>query len=97
MSLCEGRKHAFPLLTFYEKRCVIATPHRLQATGPKGEISEEQGVGIMIARGMTVPVDTTPGYAPGCIFIMIDPQTAGAAYVNVGDRDSCTFEKITTS
>jgi hypothetical protein len=50
--------------------------------------------GIMIAYGTTFPVDTTAGYAPGCLFI----DTANAqVLINEGTAASCDFDAITTA
>ena len=47
--------------------------------------------GILLASGVAIPVDTTAGYAPGCIFI---DYVGGAVYYNAGTLESCNFDAI---
>ncbi|MCK4818950.1 hypothetical protein KA005_24465, partial [bacterium] len=53
---------------------------------------------IFWAAGTDVPVDTTPGYAPGCMFIDRD-VVAGTVknYLNVGTALLCEFSIITVA
>lgn len=44
--------------------------------------------GIVIAYGLTVPVDTTAGYVPGALFFDVD----AALYINTGSATSCAFK-----
>jgi len=60
---------------------------------PKGVIMETFIPNVAaFASGATVPVDGTPGYASGCLFI----KTAGVAganlYKNDGSVTSCEFK-----
>lgn len=52
------------------------------------------GVGILRAWGDTVPVDTTPGYATGCLFQHTDGGDGTALYVNEGTISSCDFNAL---
>jgi hypothetical protein len=53
--------------------------------------------GILQAYGNTVPVDTTAGYAIGCLFHHTDGGDATALYVNEGTATSCDFNAITVA
>jgi hypothetical protein len=53
--------------------------------------------GKLIVAGKTVPTDTTPGYATGCIFQHIDGGDGTALYVNEGTVTSCDFNAITVA
>lgn len=48
--------------------------------------------GSLLAFGISMPVDTTAGYAPGCVFI---DYVAAAVYINTGTVLSCTFKLVT--
>jgi len=52
--------------------------------------------GITSSYGTTVPVDTTAGYAVGCIFQHTDGTNGTALYVNEGSAASCDFNALTT-
>jgi len=49
--------------------------------------------GKTFVYGITKPVDTTVGYAPGCTFIDTD---SGAQYINEGTALSCDFNQVVT-
>lgn len=52
---------------------------------------------ILLATGTTVPTDSVPGYAKGCIFIDTDVGAGSqGAYINVGTNAACNFDVITT-
>ena len=55
----------------------------------------DEGNNILLASGLDVPVDTTSGYAKGCVFIDRN-VTAGTAarYENVGTKTSCNFDLV---
>jgi hypothetical protein len=46
---------------------------------------------VLLARGATVPVDGTAGYAVGCIFIDTDGGIGTTTYTNDGSITSCDF------
>lgn len=52
--------------------------------------------GITAAWGTTVPVDTTAGYAVGCIFQHVDGASGTTVYINEGSATSCDFNAIPT-
>jgi hypothetical protein len=53
---------------------------------------------IAYATGTTVPVDTTSGYAKGCLFIDTDVASGTSGlYVNVGTDTSCIFKLVTNA
>lgn len=48
---------------------------------------------ILLASGLDVPVDTTSGYAKGCVFIDRNVVTGtNGRYENVGTATSCNFD-----
>ena len=50
----------------------------------------------LLATGTTVPVDTTTGYAKGCLFIDTDVATGTTGlYCNKGTSASCVFTAVT--
>jgi len=50
---------------------------------------------IFYATGIDVPVDTTAGYAKGCLFIDTDVAAATTGiYVNIGTTASCNFDAV---
>lgn len=67
---------------------------RRQFTQPG--VMGQTGVGITFDWGTTKPTDTTPGYAPGCIWLDIDATTSGLfLYINEGTLLSCSFKSAT--
>ncbi len=68
---------------------------RRQFASP-GVIADGQR-GIILDYGITVPVDGTAGYSPGCIFVDVDGTTGAVLYVNDGSLTSCDFNVINTS
>jgi hypothetical protein len=58
-------------------------------------LRDRQGY-VLQAEGLDVPVDTTAGYAKGCLFV--DTNVAGGTsglYVNVGTTASANFDLVT--
>lgn len=52
----------------------------------------------LLATGTTVPSDTAPLYAKGCLFIDTDVATGTSGlYVNVGTSSSCVFKLVTNA
>lgn len=50
----------------------------------------------LLVTGTTVPANTTPGFAKGCLFIDTDVGAGtGGLYCNKGTNTSCTFTLIT--
>lgn len=52
--------------------------------------------GIMVASGITVPTDSTTGYAEGCIFVHVDGSAGSMLYVNEGSGTLCDFNPLLT-
>jgi hypothetical protein len=51
---------------------------------------------ILYATGTDVPVDTTSGYAKGCLFIDTNVATGTTGlYCNKGTNTSCVFTAVT--
>lgn len=50
--------------------------------------------GLLLASGLTVPVDGTLGYQSGCIFQHTDGGADTVLYVNEGSETSCAFVAI---
>ena len=51
---------------------------------------------ILFATGKTVPTDSKPGFAKGCLFIDTDVAAGTTGlYCNKGTRLSCTFTAVT--
>jgi hypothetical protein len=51
---------------------------------------------ILFATGITVPTDSKPGFAKGCLFIDTDIGTGTTGlYCNKGTRLSCVFTAVT--
>lgn len=67
------------------------TPHFADA---KGALIDEPGIGVMFARGTTVPTDATAGYATGCLFLKTNGTSITALYQNTGSSTSCTFKPV---
>ena len=64
-------------------------------TNPIKVLERDGDLKIVRARGTDVPVDTTKGYAKGCLFI--DTNVAAGStglYVNVGTTTSCDFDAV---
>lgn len=55
-------------------------------------IEIEKDGGKVLVHGTTVPVDTTPGYAPGCIFVDVDGGVGATMFVNQGTLASSNFD-----
>ena len=53
--------------------------------------------GKTLVYGITKPVDTTAGYAPGCLFVHTDGTTGTAVYINEGTALSCDFNAAATA
>jgi len=53
--------------------------------------------GTLLAVGKTVPANGSKGYAPGCLFIVVDPSAGANLYVNDGTKDSSLFKAVTTA
>lgn len=51
-------------------------------------------VGTSRLCGLTIPVDGTAGYAPGCLFIKYDGAAGANLYKNEGNETSCQFKAI---
>ena len=61
-------------------------------------IAEIPGVGIIIAAGVTVPADGVAGYAPGCLFIQTDGNSATTVqFANIGSVTSANFNYVTVA
>ena len=60
-----------------------------------GVLVEVPGLGVLQAYGITVPADTTPGFATGCIFHHVDGGNDTAVYVNEGSNASSDFNPLT--
>lgn len=52
--------------------------------------------GVLMAAGVTVPPDGTPGYADGCLFIDVDAATAAQWWRNDGTNLSSLFVNVAT-
>jgi hypothetical protein len=53
---------------------------------------------ILLATGLTKPVDTTSGFAKGCLFIDTDVATGTSGlYVNIGTNLSCSFKLVSNA
>lgn len=72
-----------------------------EAAGTTADIlvyQRDQADNIIFASGIDVPVDTTSGYAKGCIFIDRDVATGiSGVYENVGTATSCNFDSLTAT
>jgi hypothetical protein len=53
--------------------------------------------GILLAYGLTMPVDGTAGYSPACLFLHVDGGDNTMLYVNEGSATSCDFNAVTAS
>src|SRR3990167_10886794 len=51
----------------------------------------------ILAKGATVPTNTTAGYAVGCLFIDTTSGKNVTLYVNEGSTTSCTFVAVKNS
>lgn len=51
-------------------------------------------LGILIAASTALPADTTPGYAKGCIYIVISGAAGSELYVNEGSLASSAFKAV---
>lgn len=51
----------------------------------------------LIAEGSTVPTDTTPGYAAGCLFFKRGGAIGDQLYMNEGSNTSCLFKVISST
>lgn len=67
------------------------TPH---FADQKGALIDEPGVGVMFARGTTVPADATAGYATGCLFLKTNGTAITALYQNIGSSTSSNFDPV---
>lgn len=65
--------------------------------GDLERIAEEfsAGLGKLKVYGLTVPVDGTEGYAPGCFFIKVDGGDGDTFFVNEGTLASSDFNLVT--
>ncbi len=54
----------------------------------------ESGVGGVIGWGTTVPADTTPGWAPGALFMDIDAAAGSQVFINEGTLASADFNVL---
>lgn len=52
--------------------------------------------GVILAAGVTVPADTTPGYADGCLFFDVDAAAAAQWWRNDGTLASSLFVNVAT-
>lgn len=51
-------------------------------------------LGILLAKGTTVPADGSANYHTGCLFIKLNGGDGTALYVNEGTRTSCDFNAL---
>lgn len=73
----------------------MSKPLRLQSG--TGVWLEDDNGNAMYARGTSVPVDGTPGYAKGCMFIDLDASAGSILWCNEGTSDSCDFDAVTVA
>jgi hypothetical protein len=49
--------------------------------------------GILLAYGTTVPADNATGYAPSCVFLHVDGESASdLVFVNEGTATAANFD-----
>lgn len=65
-----------------------------QYTDPRASICEGFDGNIIQAEGPVVPVDTTPGYAPWCIFWKRSGTVGAQGYINQGTVLSSAFVAV---
>ena len=62
-----------------------------------GKAFNVKGIGYLFAWGVTMPADSSTGYAPGCLFIHTDGTDGSALYVNEGTVLVSDFNLITVA
>ncbi|GIW60064.1 MAG: hypothetical protein KatS3mg087_1130 [Patescibacteria group bacterium] len=67
---------------------------RIHYGGNPVHIADIPNYGVIVAAGTSVPSNGSKGYAPGCLFIVIDPNAASNLYVNDGTKDSSLFKAV---
>lgn len=65
-----------------------------QSNDSKGTIVKGRDGKILFAAGVTVPVDASIDYAPGCIFIDIDAAAGSQFFINEGSATSSDFNSL---
>ncbi|GIW59962.1 MAG: hypothetical protein KatS3mg087_1028 [Patescibacteria group bacterium] len=70
---------------------------RFHYGGAPMPLAEIPNYGIIMAAGTSVPANGSKGYAPGCLFLVIDPNASSNLYVNDGSKDSSLFKAVTTA
>lgn len=76
----------------------MAKPIQNTATAGESIILRDANDDILIMQGLTLPADTTTGFAKGALFIDTDVASATSGlYVNVGINTSCIFKLVTNA
>ncbi len=64
--------------------------------GADGVLARWPGYGIVFACGLALPATGSPGYAPGCIFLLVNVGAdTNSVYSNRGTRTSSNFLIVT--
>jgi hypothetical protein len=74
----------------------LATMGKIQPAGAAtAKVLLASADGALLAYGTTMPVDTSVGFAPGCLFIHVDGTAGTCLYCNEGTAASSDFDAVT--
>ena len=60
-------------------------------------IAENELGHVLLVFGTSVPADTAPGYATGCLFIKTNGGAGTALYCNEGTAASADFDAVSVA